>query len=187
MAWAAAIAGVASQNEQSGGGISGMAGSLTSYFYSEAVTRPYQRKIAKEGAKDIREQGREIGAKQVAGYAKAGVRTDVGTPLAVAKDTASKAELSALRFIFGHEREMWETKMNQLLDIQMKFFPGLEPLSKGMRFRTGQQPSVSSDPFSASAIMQQKYPAGTVNLYGEHGSAINLNPQMATARYGGLA
>lgn len=104
---AGAIGGMAGQGA---GKIGGMVGSIANYVYTTKHTVPMLKKIGRESAKDIREQGRKVGGAQHAAYAKAGVRTDVGTPVAVMAETAAKTELSALRTLFEYESAAWEAK-----------------------------------------------------------------------------
>ena len=188
MAWVAAIAGAAQQQESGGGGISGTVGSAFTLAWDELVQRPMMKKIRDEEVKEYRRAGRQLGAKQVVGYAKSGVRTDVGTPVRVMAETASRSELAALRAKFAYDIGMYQTRVKDLLSLSFNWNPLLIPMASGlgksllMRNQTGK-----GGGFSSSEILNQQYPKGTTSLYGEHGAAVNTIPGPYTVNFGSYA
>ena len=63
------------------------------------------RSLGKAEAGDRRRQTRRLLASQKVAFAKAGVATNVGTPLDVMGDTVAEEELAALRIRFGRKSE----------------------------------------------------------------------------------
>ena len=62
------------------------------------------REQAALAAEDERRKGRRLAGKQRAGFGKAGVRIDEGTPLDVLAQTAADADLNAFRAAFAREQ-----------------------------------------------------------------------------------
>lgn len=106
---AGASAGI-SGGSAAGGKIGGMIGGIAGMVYHKKVLAPTLKKLAREEAKEVRRAGRIVGGRQMAGYAKAGVRTDVGTPVQVMAETAARTELAALRAAFSYKQRIYESK-----------------------------------------------------------------------------
>jgi hypothetical protein len=64
----------------------------------------------RQEADEVRRRGREIGGKQMTGFAKAGVRLDKGTPVQVMANTAARAELAAMQTQFAFDLKAWEAQ-----------------------------------------------------------------------------
>ncbi len=69
---------------------------------AEAKTR---RELGRVEAEDRRRQTRRLLASQKVAFAKAGVTTNVGTPLDILGDTVAEEELAALRIRFGRQSQ----------------------------------------------------------------------------------
>lgn len=93
-----------------GGKAGGMVGSIANYVYTKKYVVPMLRDLKDQAVEDVRREGRRLGGQQMVGYAKAGVRPDVGTPLQVMASTAARNEMQALRTLFEYESKIFEAK-----------------------------------------------------------------------------
>lgn len=103
--------------------IGAFAGSLAQFMYEKNVVGPALKKIGLSEYHEAKTTERQIGAAQQVAYSKANVRTDVGTPLVVAGDTAARGELAALNALFSREWQrysrMTAAKSNLLFSALM--------------------------------------------------------------------
>ena len=119
-------------------------------------------------ADEVRRQGRMIGGKQMAGYAKAGVRLDKGTPVQVMAETAARAELAAMRTQFAYDMRAWEAQ------------------ASANRAAAG----VASSALMSVASLAMGYGGGAApapSLYSGPSAAVNTIPGPYTIDYGRYA
>jgi hypothetical protein len=87
-----------------------MAGGIGGFVQAGKEAKLYEE-IARAEANLRRREGRERAGEQVAAYGKAGVRTDVGTPLRKVAQTIADAELEALRERFRGDVAAYQTRI----------------------------------------------------------------------------
>jgi hypothetical protein len=125
----------------------------------------------RQEAEEVRKRGREIGGKQMTGFAKAGVRLDKGTPVQVMANTAARAELAAMRTQFAFDMKAWEVQA---------------AANRGAA-------SIASSALMSMGSLLMGYTGGgggglkTTNLYGTHGSAVNTIPSIRSVNFGSIA
>lgn len=162
MAWAA----IAAAGAKAGGGLQG---SVLGFLQSGQEAKTL-KKIGALEASEIRRAGRQVGGAQQAAYAKANVRTDVGTPVHVAAATAARAEMAALTRLFSYRQEAYQIKQEALLNMLTSFASaGMQATGTAGRIRwaQGQQPGASA-----------------VNTQGVNQSSVNQLP-VQYSRYWG--